>query len=247
MRQFGLIGYPLSHSFSKQYFQQKFASQGITDASYELFPLPDLKELPELLAKPDLYGLNVTIPWKQEVLAYVSEMEPAVVHIGAANVLKRLKNGSWKAFNSDYHGFLQALFLLKPPSAWNGTRALVFGTGGSSKAVVFALQTIGCEVKTVSRSPKNGSISYAELSPNELSASDLLVNCTPVGMHPDIQQSIPLPYEAIGKNQVCIDLIYNPEQTQFLKMAQERGATIQNGLPMLHAQAEKAWEIWNTD
>lgn len=247
MRRFGLIGYPLSHSFSKRYFGQKFEHEGIADAEYELYPLPDLKKLPELLSQPNLFGLNVTIPWKQDVLEYVSAMEPAVEQIGAANVLKREKDGTWKAYNSDYHGFLHAIDLLKPEDGWAGTQVLVFGTGGSSKAIVFALREIGCAVKTVSRLPVEGILSYADLSPELLARNTMLVNCTPVGMHPDDHLCLPMPYEAIGTGHICIDLIYNPEETLFLKNCRLQGARTQNGLAMLYAQAEKAWEIWNQD
>jgi shikimate dehydrogenase len=248
MRKFGLIGFPLSHSFSKQYFSEKFHLEGITDASYELFPLETIEEFPALLEnEPGLLGLNVTVPYKEKIIRYLSEIDPATRSIGAVNVLKKLKNGQWKGYNSDYYGFLKSLLSLADRDFWSGKTALIFGTGGSSKAVAAALEFLGVDFVKVSRSDRFHFLTYQSLTSELIAGSTLLVNCTPLGMYPAGDDILPIPYEGIGPDHFCIDLIYNPSKTVFLELAEANGARIMNGLPMLHWQAEKAWEIWNED
>lgn len=243
MRRFGLIGYPLSHSFSQRYFSEKFEKQAIADAVYDLFPLPSLDGFASFASRhPDLVGLNVTIPYKETILPYLEELDPIASQIQAVNVLKRLPSGNWKGYNSDVDGFCQTLDLLLPRQRWSGKSALIFGSGGASKAVAFALKTYGVSWSVVSRS---GPVTYQKLTVEMVETTDLLVNCTPVGMYPHSNEKLPIPYQALHPGQMVIDLVYNPEHTLFLQEADKRGAHTLNGIAMLYAQAEKAWRIWS--
>ncbi|HEX4957412.1 MAG TPA: shikimate dehydrogenase [Lacibacter sp.] len=239
---YGLIGYPLSHSFSKNYFTQKFQREGISDCLYELFPLERIEMFPELIAShPNLEGLNVTIPYKEKVLPYVTEMSDAVKDIGACNCIQ-VKNGKLTAFNTDVVGFEHSL---KPLLKAYHTQALVLGTGGAAKAVVWVLQQMGITYQCVSRSGGEGRLRYDELTKDIIKAYPLIINTTPLGMQPNVKSKPSLPYEALDKQHLCFDLVYNPSKTVFLQEAERRGAVIKNGLEMLELQAEAAWNLWN--
>lgn len=242
MRRFGLIGRTLKHSFSKGYFTEKFQREKRSDHLYELFELDTIAAFPFLLqAHPDLAGLNVTIPYKKEVLAYVDTCDPAVTAIGAANTI-RVRNGKLEAFNTDWIGFSDSLL---PLLGDERPRALVLGNGGAAAAVCYALQQVGIVYQVVTRSATNGALAYEALTPALVAAHRLVVNTTPLGTWPDVEAYPSLPYEALGPLHLLYDLVYNPEQTAFLRMGQERDTRTKNGYEMLVRQAEAAWEIWN--
>ena len=245
MREFGLIGYPLSHSFSKKYFTQKFADEAIPDCRYELFPLEHIDDLPQLLQEhPHLAGLNVTIPYKQAVFQYMDEVEESAAAIGAINVIK-VKNGCLKGYNSDAYGFQVSLEAFLGNRDIATVNALVLGTGGASKAVQYVLQRMQIPFKLVSRTAKNDCISYAEVNATMMETHHLIINTTPLGMAPNDFTAPSIPYNSI-KNEHCLyDLVYNPEKTLFLSKGEANGARICNGLSMLHLQAERSWQIWN--
>jgi len=240
---FGLIGYPLTHSFSKNYFTQKFQREGISDCVYELFPLEQIELFPDLIAAhSNLAGLNVTIPYKEKVLPYLTELSDAVKEIGACNCIK-VQNDKLTAYNTDVTGFENSLKpLLKP----NHTRALVLGTGGAAKAVVWVLKKTGIAYSYVSRRSGDGILSYNELTEEIIRRYPLIINTTPLGMQPNVESKPSLPYEAIGEEHLCYDLVYNPIKTRFLAEAEKRGAVIKNGQEMLELQAEAAWAVWNS-
>jgi shikimate dehydrogenase len=246
MRKFGLIGYPLGHSFSKKYFTDKFNREKIAGCVYENFPIKSIQELPELLRKnPDLYGLNVTIPYKTEILKYVNITEDTVDQIGAANVLKiKRENGKTyiSAHNSDVYGIRDSLILCAKGKA---KRALILGTGGSSKEVAWTIRKMGCEAIMVSRNSRPGLLTYKDVGPEILASTDLIVNTTPLGMFPDIDSKPDIDYSLLNRNHILFDLVYNPEITAFLRMGKERGCKIITGMKMLRSQAERSWEIWN--
>lgn len=246
MRKFGLIGYPLGHSFSRKYFTDKFVRENIAGCSYENFPLKNIEEFPDLIRKnEDLCGLNVTIPWKTEIIRYADEYEPAIKEIGAINVLKikRIKGKTRiSGFNSDVVGIRDSVL---PVFSGKPGNALILGTGGSSRAVGYVLKKLGFMVTFVSRSKKPGISGYQDLNSEILEVTDLIVNTTPLGMYPDIQSKPEINYSLLKEKHVLFDLVYNPEITTFLKMGQERGCKIITGLKMLHSQAERSWEIWN--
>ena len=242
MKTYGLIGYPLSHSFSKKYFTEKFLKEGITDARYELFPLAQISELSQLLtSRPDLCGLNVTIPYKEQLHSFLHEENDVVAATGACNCI-RIKDGKLKGFNTDVIVFEKSLLGLWKPSQ---KKALVLGTGGASKAVLFVLKKLGIESQLVSRNPSVGSIGYKDVTKEIIKDHLLIINTTPAGMYPHADECPPLPYDAIGAQHFLFDLIYNPDKTLFLKKGEERGAAIQNGYDMLIIQAEESWKIWN--
>lgn len=249
MRVFGLIGFPLGHSFSKKYFAAKFAAEGITDAAYELFPLESVGRFPELLrSQPNLRGLNVTIPYKEQIIPYLNRLDSAAQRIGAVNVVRVAADGSTTGHNSDYFGFkttlenrLQEYYPLNRPNL----RALILGTGGASKAVRVALEDMGMGHTYVSRRPGRNVLGYDDLTEKTVADNLLIINTTPLGMHPDTDVFPPLPYEWLTPAHLLYDLVYNPEETVFLKRGAAQGAKTLGGLPMLHAQAEKSWEIWN--
>jgi shikimate dehydrogenase len=241
-RLFGLIGYPLSHSFSKGYFSAKFDREAIHDARYELFPLEDISLFPELIAgHHDLCGLNVTIPYKTAVIPFLDELEEEARAIGAVNTIL-FKDGKSKGFNTDVFGF-QESFSRKLQS--HHRKALVLGTGGASKAVVYALKQLGIPFQYVSRTASAEAIAYEQVTEELLSEHPIIINTTPLGMYPKVEALPPLPYAALGKGHYLYDLVYNPSVTAFLEQGLAVGATTENGLDMLHLQAEKAWEIWN--
>jgi shikimate dehydrogenase len=252
MRVFGLIGYPLGHSFSKKFFTEKFAREHIADAAYELFPLETIALFPELLtSQPNLRGLNVTIPYKEQVIPHLTRLDPAAQRIGAVNVIKISADGSTTGYNSDYFGFKSTLegFLRNCYGAEGKNlrklKALILGTGGASKAVKIALEDLGIEYAYVSRRGGEEVYSYDDLTERILSRHELIINTTPLGMYPEVDVFPPLPYEWLTADHLLYDLVYNPEQTVFLQKGAAQQAKTFGGLPMLHAQAEKSWEIWN--
>jgi shikimate dehydrogenase len=246
MRKFGLIGYPLGHSFSKRYFTEKFALEKIHDCLYDNFPLKNIEEFPDLiLTNPDLCGLNVTIPYKTEILKYIDIKEPAIKEIGAVNVLKIKRIGNKVhiyGYNSDVVGIRDSVQPLFPDKAG---RALILGTGGSSRAVSYTLKKMGFKVTFISRKKSPGILSYSEISSTIMENTDLIINTTPLGMYPDTSTKPDINYELLSKKHILFDLVYNPEITSFLQMGKEKGCQIITGLKMLYSQAERSWEIWN--
>lgn len=247
MKRYGLIGYPLGHSFSRNFFNQKFQSEKI-DAEYVNFEIPDLKQFRKIIKEtPNLCGLNVTLPYKTQIIPYLDEMDQDASVIGAVNVIKferglfgRLK---LKGYNSDIIGFKQSI---EPLLNESHRKALILGTGGASKAVLQGLKQLGLGATCVTRKAKDFCITYDEITPRVMSQYTVIVNATPVGMSPNINQCPDIPYEDIGSNHLLYDLLYNPDETLFMKKGKERGATVKNGLEMLILQAFGAWNIWNS-
>lgn len=244
MSEYGLIGKNLSHSFSKQYFQKKFTDLGLDYLEYTNFELEDISELKNLLAKnPFLRGFNVTIPYKESIIPLLDELSPEARGIAAVNCVK-ITDGKLIGHNTDAYGFASSI---KPFLEPQHSRALVLGTGGASKAVVYVLKLLNVEVFYASTTKKRqGTFSYDTLNERLFNACKFIINTTPVGMFPNVDECPNIPYECISAQHLVYDLIYNPEETLFLKKAKERGATTINGLSMLHLQAEKSWEIWNS-
>ncbi len=240
MKKYGLIGYPLKNSFSANYFNHKFTQLGI-EASYTNFPIADINELPELLkSQPNLEGFNVTIPHKQSIIPFLDELSEEAKQIGAVNTV-RVVNGKLIGYNTDTYGFEQSILpLLKP---WH-QHALVLGNGGAAQAIVFVLKKLGFNYHLVSRDPEKG-ITYDELDKPFIRAHQVIINCTPLGMYPNANESPTIPYEYITALHLAYDLIYLPEETLFLSNCKAQGAITKNGLQMLHLQAEKAWKIWS--
>src|SRR5258706_259295 len=244
-KKFGLIGSTLSHSFSKAYFDEKFFRDGLRDYHYDLYPLKSADELISLLAEnPELCGFNVTIPYKEKVIEFLNAIDPAAKRIGAVNVI-RIKDGWLQGFNTDSDAFLESLGKWFPHT--ENSKALILGTGGSSKAVQEALKKLSIKFETVSRKKSKADHTYEglERNPTLLSGSNLIINTTPLGMTPDTDSMPRIDFELLTPEHYVYDLIYNPARTQFLQKVEMRGAHIKNGLEMLHIQAEKAWAIWN--
>ncbi|MFD2569362.1 shikimate dehydrogenase family protein [Spirosoma soli] len=245
MPRYGLIGYPLTHSFSQRYFTEKFALEGILDSRYDLFEMPDISTLPSLLQTPDLRGLNVTIPHKQAVFPYLDKLDASAEKVGAVNVIKLEPDGSRVGYNSDYYGFRQSLenWFVTLSRSVASMQALVLGTGGASKAVIAALNDLGITHKTVSRTKTSTNLTYDDLV-DEIIHYELIINCSPVGTYPHTDEAPSLPYDQLTERHLLYDLVYNPAITKFMQLGQQRGAATHNGLNMLELQAEKAWEIW---
>lgn len=241
MRKYGLIGYPLTHSFSPGYFANKFKEAGICDAQYQLYPLERIEEVSEML-DGDIEGLNVTIPYKERVMPYLDEIDKDAQAIGAVNTIK-ISNGKSIGYNTDIYGFEQSLKEICGEQF--PQKALVLGTGGAAKAVQYVLGKLGIEYLKVSRS--KGDVRYEQIDSDTIKSHHLIVNTTPLGMYPKLEEYPPIPYFAINKMHILFDLIYNPEKTLFLKFGDREGAKTLNGLKMLELQAEKAWEIWNNN
>ena len=246
MKKYGLIGYPLGHSFSMGYFNEKFKNEAI-NAVYENFEIPDIQDITTVIgSNPDLAGFNVTIPYKEKVMDYLDYIAPEAAEIGAVNVVKVTHNGEravLKGFNSDVVGFVNSIKpLLRPLHK----KALVRGTGGASKAVEYGLRKLGLETIKVSRTEKDNTITYGQVTPELLSEYKVIVNCTPCGMAPHFDECPNLPYDSIDDSFHLYDLIYNPEETLFLRKGKEKDATVKNGLEMLLLQAEEGWNIWNS-
>lgn len=242
---YGLVGRILKHSFSKDYFTAKFQSLALNDHAYKNFEISGIEQIDQVFGTADLKGINVTIPYKELIIPYLDELDSDAKAIGAVNCVKITK-GKKKGFNTDYYGFKQSI---KPFLEPKHERALILGTGGSSKAVAYALKSIGVEVYYVSREKKAepNLFLYKDLNEIILRSFKLIVNTTPLGLYPSVAECPELPYELIGADHLCYDLIYNPEETLFLKKAKEKGAVTINGLSMLQLQAEKSWEIWQSD
>lgn len=255
---FGLIGFPLSHSFSKKYFSEKFVKENISDCEYNLFPIDNIDQLPQLIAdNPTLCGLNVTIPYKESVIPYLDELDETAKAVGAVNCIKILRDEvkvpRLIGYNTDVFGFRQSI---KPFLEIQHERALILGTGGASKAVAYVLKEIGIECFFVSRSKEqelrgknqdlgNKIFLYEELTDYIISAFKLIVNTTPVGMYPNVNVAPEIPYPSLLPSHLLYDLVYNPAETEFLKRGKLQGASTVNGLSMLHQQAEEAWRVWN--
>ena len=244
-KKFGLIGKTVSHSFSKNFFDEKFFRDGLRDHHYNLYPLKEISELKTLLnSTPDICGLNVTIPYKEQVIPFLDELSVDSKEIGAVNVIK-VDGDKLGGFNTDCDAFLETLKRWLP--AGIEFKALVLGTGGSSKAVKVALQKLGISFEMASRQQGQAQHTYESLkmNPAVLENSNLIINTTPLGMSPDTESFPPIPYDSLGSQHYVYDLIYNPARTMFLQKAEMRNAKIKNGLEMLHVQAEKSWEIWS--
>jgi shikimate dehydrogenase len=245
MRKFGLIGYPLSHSFSKKYFTAKFEKEEILNCQFELYEIPQLADFERVLSEnPELEGMSVTIPYKQEVMSFLDELDLACAEIGAVNCI-RLRDGKRKGFNTDYIGFKNSL------KNWLGNdipRALVLGTGGASKAVKVALRDLGVDFLAVSRSPVENQITYSDLKSNPafLQNFPLIINTTPLGTFPKTEEMPDIPVEMLNESHRVYDLVYNPSETTLMKACLERGGKAKNGMDMLVLQAEAAWAIWNS-
>jgi shikimate dehydrogenase len=241
MKTYGLIGYPLTHSFSVKYFAEKFEGEGIADCEYKNFALENIEELSTLLKEEKLSGLNVTIPYKESVIEYLDELEPAAEAIGAVNCI-RFENGKLRGYNTDVYGFRESLKKFIGDAL---PKTLILGTGGSSKAVAFALGQLGIACKFVSRRKKAEWFTYHDLTGDIIAEHKLIINTSPIGMFPLGEAKPELPYAHITDGHYLYDLIYNPEVTAFLQEGALHGAHIKNGMEMLHLQAEKNWEIWN--
>lgn len=242
-----MIGYPLGHSFSITYFNEKFENENI-DARYVNYEIPNIEELPEILASfPELKGLNVTIPYKQKVIDYLDDLSPEAKAIGAVNVIKVTHKGSkpyLKGYNSDVIGFTRSI---EPMLENCHKKALILGTGGASKAIDYGLKSLGLDTLFVSRTKKLGCITYEEVTPEIVKQYNVIVNCTPLGMYPKVDLCPNLPYEAMDSHTILYDLLYNPDETLFMKRGAAQGADTKNGLEMLLLQAFASWEIWNKE
>lgn len=242
MKKFGLIGFPLGHSFSKKYFTEKFEREEISDCSYELYPLENIEDVRFLFeVEKELCGLNVTIPYKEKIIEYLDGLDSAAQQIGAVNCIHMSSNGK-TGYNTDWLGFRDAL---KPLLQKHHTHALILGTGGSSKAVAYALMQLNITHYFVSRNKTEKFLGFDELEKELLQQHTIIINTSPLGMHPATESYPALPYEYISSKHLCFDLVYNPEETVFLQKAKQQGAVTKSGLEMLQLQAEYAWKIWN--
>ncbi len=245
MDKYGLIGYPLGHSFSIGYHNQRFADEGI-NAKYINFEIASIEQLMEVIGQnPELKGLNVTIPYKEKVMEYLDYISPEARAIGAVNVIRVIHEGSkivMRGYNSDVIGFTQSI---EPMLEKHHKKALVLGTGGASKAVAYGLKSLGIESVFVSRYERPGTIQYESITPEVVQEYNVIVNCTPLGMFPKIDTCPALPYDALDEHNILYDLIYNPDETLFMKRGAARGAAVKNGLEMLLLQAFASWEFWN--
>ena len=246
MRKYGLIGYPLCHSFSKRYFTEKFYNEGITGCSYENFPIKSIDQFQGLInSVPELEGLNVTIPYKSSVISYLNGIDREASEIGAVNVLKLKRRGNRVdvfGYNSDITGIKDSIGqVLK-----DIRQAMVLGTGGSARSVCYVLENAGIKIIRVSRTRSVEAIAYSDITSYLMQMTGLIVNTTPLGMFPDTASKPDICYDCLEKNHIMFDLVYNPEITAFLKEGQERGCTVITGLKMLRSQAERSWEIWNS-
>lgn len=242
-KRFGLLGRNISYSFSKGHFTTKFEKEKYQGYTYENFDIQEITVFPEIIKNTEhLKGLNVTIPYKEEVIPFLDKLSKKAKKIGAVNTIKITKKGKLKGYNTDYFGFLKSLKpLLKP----HHKKALILGTGGASKGVAFALEELGIEYKFVSRKASENAVDYSQITAETFQEYQIIINSTPIGTSPNIEACPDIPYDFFTDQHIAYDLIYNPAETQFLKNAAARGAQIKNGLDMLIFQAEKAWEIWN--
>ena len=242
MRTFGLLGKNIDYSFSRKYFSEKFSNENL-DAQYLNFDIPAIEEFPEIIRDNNISGLNVTIPYKEKIIPFLDQLDPHAEKIKAVNTIKFEKDGSLTGYNTDYWGFLNSL---KPYLLPHHDRALILGTGGASKAIAYALNLLKIDYKFVSRSAKENQFSYSSLDENILNEYNLIINCTPLGTFPKVENYPEIPVKFISEKHLVFDLIYNPSETTLMKLSAENGAKTLNGLQMLQLQADKAWEIWNT-
>ena len=241
MAKYGLIGHNIGYSFSKTFFNFKFEKENRND-SYENFDIPVLSEMSKILENnPDLKGLNVTIPYKKSIIQLLDEVDKEALQIGAVNTIKINKDGTLKGYNTDHYGFSKALTEFLPI---NEKKALVLGTGGASEAVKYVLEIMNFEVTQVSRTKTENNITYTDLNRDIITQNYLIVNCTPLGTFPNIEEYPDIPYEYLTEDHLAFDLTYNPRETKFMKLSKDRGARKSNGLKMLEYQAKKAWSIW---
>ena len=241
-RKYGLIGKNINYSFSKKYFNDKFLKENITNCSYENYDLQSVKDFKKIIKDNAIKGFNVTIPYKEEIMKFINKIDPIAKKIGAINTIKIDNKNIIEGYNTDYIGFVISLKNL----ITNQKKALVLGTGGASKAIIFGLSSIGIESTIVSRNKREGVISYSELNKKVIEENTIIINCTPLGTFPKIQECPKIPFEFLSSNHICYDLIYNPEKTKFLLKSEKMGATIINGKKMLENQANESWKIWNS-
>jgi shikimate dehydrogenase len=242
MRRFGLIGYPLGHSFSQKFFEEKFAVENVTDCVYENYPIAEIAALEKILQQPDLRGLNVTIPYKKQVLPFLTHSSYAVNDMGACNCID-IRDGKLTGHNTDTSGFEKSL--LPFLHSWHN-KALVLGTGGASAAVIYVLQKLQIAYQYVSRNREGNAIAYEDITPEMMNDHLLIINTTPLGMYPNTNEFPAIPYELLNDKHHLFDLVYNPAETVFLAKGKAQGATVQNGEQMLILQAEESWRIWNS-
>ena len=243
MAKYGLIGHNIGYSFSKTFFNFKFDQENRND-SYENFDIPVLSEISKILENnPDLKGLNVTIPYKKSIIQLLDKVDKEALQIGAVNTIKINKDGTLKGYNTDHYGFSKALMEFLPIKE---KKALILGIGGASKAIKYVLEVMNFEVTQVSRTKTKKNITYKDLNRDIISQNYLIVNCTPLGTFPNIEEFPDIPYEYLTKDHLAFDLTYNPLETKFMKLSKDRGARRSNGLKMLEYQAEKAWSIWKS-
>jgi len=247
MRKFGLIGYPLGHSFSKGFFTEKFKKENLTGCVYDNYPIERIDLLHSIIVNnQELIGLNVTIPYKEQVIPFLDKIDKKVSEIGAVNTIKIHRKDydfQIEGFNTDYYGFEQSL---KKELKKYHKKALILGTGGSSKAVRFVLESLGIEYMYVSRNKTgDNTITYKQVTTETISEYQIIINTSPLGMYPNISSCPDIPYKALSEKHILYDLVYNPEKTLFLQKGEQKKATLINGLSMLYLQAEKSWEIWN--
>jgi shikimate dehydrogenase len=241
-RKYGLIGKNINYSFSKKYFNDKFLKENITNCSYENYDLQSVKDFKKIIKDNAIKGFNVTIPYKEEIMEFINKIDPIAKKIGAINTIKIHNKNIIEGYNTDYIGFVISLKNL----ITNQKKALVLGTGGASKAIIFGLSSIGIESTIVSRNKRKGVISYSELNKKVIEENTIIINCTPLGTFPETQKCPKIPFEFLSSNHICYDLIYNPEKTKFLLESEKMGATIINGKKMLENQANESWKIWNS-
>ncbi|MFW5699332.1 MAG: shikimate dehydrogenase family protein [Bacteroidota bacterium] len=246
MAHYGLIGYPLGHSFSKKYFADKFKQENITDAAYNNYPIDDIGKLKDIIdSDKELIGLNVTIPYKQQVMPMLDHINEIAKEVGAVNTIRiNRKNNTYnlEGFNTDVYGFLHSL---KPHLTDRHKKALILGTGGASRAVAYVFQQLHIDFKYVSRHPKGNAIGYQDIDSETMQKHTIIVNTTPLGTYPEVNTCPDIPFEHLTAHHLLYDLVYNPEETMFLRKGRMKNAVGINGLQMLQLQAEKSWEIWN--
>jgi shikimate dehydrogenase len=246
MKRYGLIGHPLSHSFSKKYFTNKFEKENILDCSYDLFDIDNINHFTKILTQNEnIKGLNVTIPYKETILDFLTDIDETAKQIGAVNTIKLSSaKGTIKGYNTDYYGFKKSL---KPFLDINHERALILGTGGAAKTVKYVLNELNIDCLFVSRNAQNeGEISYNDINEYVIKHHQIIINTTPVGMFPNIEDLPSIDYDKLTPKHLLYDLIYNPSETAFLKKGKQQGSITLNGMEMLKLQAEKSWEIWNS-
>ncbi len=240
-KQFGLLGFPLSHSFSKKYFEEKFMRENISDCNYVNYEFSKIEDVKQLFQNPDLIGFNITIPYKKLIIPFLTRIDTLAENVGAVNCVKH-KGNEWIGFNTDVYGFENSL---KPLLTKSMIKALVLGTGGAAHAICFVLERFGIEVTKVSSQEKDEAISYYDVDEDVITKHLLIINTTPLGAFPNEDKSPDIPYESLNSGHLCYDLTYNPGETLFLKRSKEHNAKIKNGYEMLVLQAEESWRIWN--